>query len=895
MALFFQVFVEAFNRHILKGHTAREDILTGDFYKSCAKLCSCDTTEEFIEITTSLIKKLVSPSKPITVFCRTKSNHHKDVKTNITYSSNLIKISTPDKRWESIIIQEKEEFTTSGYFQPGERVLLLPVFSDKRIKYDLVFVAGHIEIIQHVELLDVLFEHVTACYSRLYKHSKITGNDDGFLTALFRLCADWDEHNASEMEVKVMKYLSEDLDCEKCCLLTVEDDLSNFVSRVIGSEILEVEYYTPLKGGFFGTMSRNRQPRIMQQFLPNEQDSLQELFKTAVSSFMCVPIISHSSKEVVALICACNKSNGQRFTVNDVSNVQTCLRYTWTLLTSSLALQKEIKVKDECQAMLQIARNLFSHLDDVTILLGEIIQEARTLTNAERCSVFLVNKETNELVAKVFDGIITVDESLDPRQYDFEGMNEVRLPLSQGIAGHVATTGQTLNITDAYSHPLFYRGIDEATGFKTRNILCFPIKDDGGNVVGVSQLCNKIKGHAFTQYDVDLAERFAVFSGISISHSLLYKQVIEVQCRNQLANELMTYHMKIRQEEVDQCLKSLPDSATFFDPDFSNFVYSPRMLDDELKCMASVQMYIELDLVARFHISTKTLTKFIMMVKEGYRNPPYHNWNHAFSVAHHAYLMAKNLNFGEIFGDLEVLALLTASLCHDLDHRGTNNAFQVSSASTLAALYSSQGSVLEHHHFAQAMCILNSGSCNIFENMSKVDYVRVLDLIKDIILATDVAHHLKIVPKLEEMAERRLDPSNCNEEEKSLLLDLSMTACDLSDQTKDWKNTKNTAELIYKEFFSQGDMEKSRGILPAITNDRERACVPELQINFMEHIARPAYRILSVIFPPYTEAYDRFDSNVERWRLVCTKFKELGLPNTGLLDFITEDFEKELF
>lgn len=56
--------------------------------------------------------------------------------------------------------------------------------------------------------------------------------------------------------------------------------------------------------------------------------------------------------------------------------------------------------------------------------------------------------------------------------------NEFRIPADQGIAGHVATTGQILNIKDAYSHPLFYRGVDDSTGFRTRNILCFPIKDE---------------------------------------------------------------------------------------------------------------------------------------------------------------------------------------------------------------------------------------------------------------------------------------------------------------------------------------------------------------------------------------------------------------------------------
>lgn len=60
---------------------------------------------------------------------------------------------------------------------------------------------------------------------------------------------------------------------------------------------------------------------------------------------------------------------------------------------------------------------------------------------------------------------------------------EIRIPADQGIAGHVATTGQILNIPDAYAHPLFYRGVDDSTGFRTRNILCFPIKNENQGAV----------------------------------------------------------------------------------------------------------------------------------------------------------------------------------------------------------------------------------------------------------------------------------------------------------------------------------------------------------------------------------------------------------------------------
>lgn len=178
---------------------------------------------------------------------------------------------------------------------------------------------------------------------------------------------------------------------------------------------------------------------------------------------------------------------------------------------------------------------------------------------------------------------------------------------------------------------------------------------------------------------------------------------------------------------------------------------------------------------------------------------------------------------------------MVSSLCHDVDHRGTTNSFQLASNSVLAALYSSEGSVMEvkhlhlgnttivrlinqlwhsimqRHHFAQSMCILNTEGCNIFENLSSRDYTRCLDLMQDIILgrlavhfsfpinpfqhlfilATDLAHHLRISKNLKDLVQTGFDKS-CSEHHQ-LLLYLMMTSADLSDQTKDWKSSRNAA------------------------------------------------------------------------------------------------------
>ncbi|CAD7672973.1 unnamed protein product [Nyctereutes procyonoides] len=663
---------------------------------------------------------------------------------------------------------------------------------------------------------------------------------------ILQLCGELYDLDASSLQLKVLQYLQQETQASRCCLLLVSEDNLQLSCKVIGDKVLEEETSFPLTTGRLGHVVEDKKSIQLKDLTSEDVQQLQNMLGCELQAMLCVPVISRATDQVVALACAFNKLGGDLFTEQDERVIQHCFHYTSTVLTSTLAFQKEQKLKCECQALLQVAKNLFTHLDDVSVLLQEIITEARNLSNAEICSVFLLDQ--NELVAKVFDGGVVDDESY-----------EIRIPADQGIAGHVATTGQILNIPDAYAHPLFYRGVDDSTGFRTRNILCFPIKNENQEVIGVAELVNKINGPWFSKFDEDLATAFSIYCGISIAHSLLYKKVNEAQYRSHLANEMMMYHMKVSDDEYTKLLHDGIQPVAAIDSNFASFTYTPRSLPEDDTSM------------------------------KGYRDPPYHNWMHAFSVSHFCYLLYKNLELTNYLEDIEIFALFISCMCHDLDHRGTNNSFQVASKSVLAALYSSEGSVMERHHFAQAIAILNTHGCNIFDHFSRKDYQRMLDLMRDIILATDLAHHLRIFKDLQKMAEVGYDRTN--KQHHSLLLCLLMTSCDLSDQTKGWKTTRKIAELIYKEFFSQGDLEKAMGNRPMEMMDREKAYIPELQISFMEHIAMPIYKLLQDLFPKAAELYERVASNREHWTKVSHKFTIRGLPSNNSLDFLDEEYE----
>ncbi|NWR03603.1 PDE2A phosphodiesterase, partial [Paradoxornis webbianus] len=666
-----------------------------------------------------------------------------------------------------------------------------------------------------------------------------------------------------------------------CCLLLVSEDNHQLFCQVVGDRVLDEEISFSLTFGRLGQVVEDKKPITLKDISEEEHKQLSSMLGSEVTSMLCVPVISRATSQVVALACAFNKLSGERcapasYTDTDEHKIQHCFCYTSTVLTSTLAFQKEQKLKCECQALLQVAKNLFTHLDDVSVLLQEIITEARNLSNAEICSVFLLDRLSHELVAKVFDGGVVDDESY-----------EIRIPADQGIAGHVATTGKILNIKDAYSHPLFYRGVDDSTGFRTRNILCFPIKNESQEVIGVAELVNKINGPWFSKFDEDLATAFSIYCGISIAHVCAGGSSTWRGSHTSVGHWL--WLLQVSDDEYTKLLSEGIQPVSTIDPNFASFTYTPRSLPEDDTSMAILSMLQDMNFINNYKMDRQTLTRFCLMVKKGYRDPPYHNWMHAFSVSHFCYLLYKNLELVNYLEDIEIFALFISCMCHDLDHRGTNNSFQVASKSVLAALYSSEGSVMERHHFAQAIAILNSQGCNIFDHFSRKDYQRMLDLMRDIILATDLAHHLRIFKDLQKMAEVGYDPKN--KQHRSLLLCLLMTSCDLSDQTKGWKTTRKIAELIYKEFFSQGDLEKAMGNSPLEMMDREKAYIPELQISFMEHIAMPIYKLLQDLFPKAAELYERVASNREQWTKVSHKFTIRGLPSNNSLDFLDEEYD----
>jgi adenylate cyclase len=159
--------------------------------------------------------------------------------------------------------------------------------------------------------------------------------------------------------------------------------------------------------------------------------------------------------------------------------------------------------------LLQIATKVAA-AETLDELLRYIVEVSVVQTQAERGTLFLHDERTHELYSRIAQG---------------DGIREIRLLNTSGIAGAVFTSGQGLIIDDAYKDPRFNSAIDQATGFNTRNLACAPIVTAAGEVIGVLQVLNKV-GDAFTRGDLQLLESMAAQAAMGLRSAQAMERMI---------------------------------------------------------------------------------------------------------------------------------------------------------------------------------------------------------------------------------------------------------------------------------------------------------------------------------------------------------------------------------
>ncbi|XP_039546807.1 cGMP-specific 3',5'-cyclic phosphodiesterase isoform X2 [Pimephales promelas] len=696
---------------------------------------------------------------------------------------------------------------------------------------------------------------------------------------------------------KIFLHTHELIAADRYSLFLVGEDSSNrkfLVSRLFdvaeGSTLEEASnsgIRLEWNKGIVGYVAATGQPLNIKNAYedPRFNAEVDQITGYKTQSILCLPIKNHRD-EVVGVAQAINKRCGENssFTEQDERDFSSYLSFSGIVLHNAQLYETSQLENRRNQVLLDLASLIFEEQQSLEVLLRKTVATILSFMQAQECTVFITDRETANTFSSVFHmeyEELAGSEDFPNRECDVNKINYM-------YAQYVKNSMESLNITDVTKDQRFpwtSENLESSNG-QIKSLLCTPIRNGKKDkVIGVCQLVNKMDDasgevKAFNRNDEQFLEAFAIFCGLGIQNTQMYEAVERAMAKQEVTLEVLSYHASAEEEETRALqAATIPSAQSLRLMDFS---FSDFDLSDADTTQATIRMFVDLKLVQNFQMKYKSLCQWILSVKKNYRkNVVYHNWRHAFNTSQCMFAVLKSGRVQNNLSDLEILALMIATLSHDLDHRGVNNSYIKRSEHPLAQLYCH--STMEHHHFDQCLMILNSPGNQILSALSLDEYKATLKMIEKAILATDLALYMKKRTEFFELAKNSQFVWE-DESHRDLLRSMLMTACDISAITKPWPVQKKIAELVATEFFEQGDKERRElNIEPIDLMNREKQDqIPSMQVSFIDAICTQLYEALTGLSENCSPLLEGCRKNRQNWKLLAEQGEEGALLKEGL-------------
>ena len=313
--------------------------------------------------------------------------------------------------------------------------------------------------------------------------------------------------NLSEILWTIIDFVTENVDGDRGSLFLNDSETNELYSRVAQGELTrEIRILNTV--GIAGAIFTSQQGEIIHDVYSdrrfNKEVDQETGYKTR--NMICTPVKTVNG-QIIGVIQILNKKKG-RFTKDNLNLVDAIA--TQAAVSIQNAQNSEFFERKRAQEMefVSIVSDVTAEID-LSALLKRVMEEATRMLNADRATLFLNDEKTNELFSRVAMG---------------EGIGEIRLPNTAGIAGSVFTSGETMNIPYAYADLRFNPSFDKQTGYFTRSILCVPVTNKNGKVIGCTQVLNK-KGGKFTEEDESRLKAFTQQVAIALENAKLFDDV----------------------------------------------------------------------------------------------------------------------------------------------------------------------------------------------------------------------------------------------------------------------------------------------------------------------------------------------------------------------------------
>uniref|UniRef100_A0A669DDG3 Phosphodiesterase n=1 Tax=Oreochromis niloticus TaxID=8128 RepID=A0A669DDG3_ORENI len=638
------------------------------------------------------------------------------------------------------------------------------------------------------------------------------------------------------------------------------------------------EIVYPLDMGIVGNVALTKKSVNVKNVKENQHFSsfVDELTDYETRNILATPILN--GKDMVAVVMAVNKTTGPHFTAEDedVSPNHKSTRIYHLSYLHSCETRKG-------QLLLWSANKVFEELTDIERQFHKALYTVRAYLNCDRYSVGLLDMTKEKEFFDIwpvlmgeqppYSGPVTPDgrevNFYKVIDYILHGKEDIKVipnppadhwALSSGLPTYVAESGFICNIMNAGADETFdfQKEPLDSSGWTIKNVLSLPIVNKKEEIVGVATFYNRKDGKPFDDQDEQLMEALTQFLGWSALNTDTYDKMNKLENRKDIAQDMVLYHVKCRDDEIQNILVKKLDIFHICNA-------------DKHKC-ASLSSVCEQfnDLL----LSSQVLVRFMYSVSKGYRRITYHNWRHGFNVGQTMFTLLTTGMLKRYYTDLEVMAMITAGFLHDIDHRGTNNLYQVKSGNPLAKLHGS--SILERHHLEFGKFLLADETLNIYQNLNRRQVDHVIHLMDIAIIATDLALYFK----KRTMFQKIVDLSHTYEDEKKwvdfmslettrkeIVMAMMMTACDLSAITKPWEVQSKVALSVAAEFWEQGDLERT--VLeqqPIPMMDRTKSAeLPKLQCGFIDFVCTFVYKEFSRFHPQIQPMLDGIINNRKEW------------------------------
>jgi adenylate cyclase len=334
--------------------------------------------------------------------------------------------------------------------------------------------------------------------------SKQTATFSGLLDVMCSLAA---ERDFNRLLQKIMYRCSLVMEADRSTLFLVDEAKQQIWSKVAeGTGLSEIR--VPLGAGIVGHVAKTGEtvniPDAYQD--PRFNPDVDRRTGYHTRSILCMPMRNKEGK-ILGVLQVLNKRQGI-FTPGDEEMLEAFASGAAVTVQNAMLNEEIRKRMQTSEILLNVMRAVSSELE-IDQLLQKIVSKTSEVMRADRCTLFLVDRVTGGLWSKVAQG---------------ENLSEIRVPRGMGIAGHVGLTGETVNIRDAYQDARFNPEVDRRTGYHTRTILCMPLRNEKGEIVGVMQVLNKNEG-IFTEEDEQLLDALGSQTTIALENSRLFEEV----------------------------------------------------------------------------------------------------------------------------------------------------------------------------------------------------------------------------------------------------------------------------------------------------------------------------------------------------------------------------------